>query len=167
MSMTGELYRVSARRFEELLRDPDAVQAELYPDDFPANVERRGCSVEKAWHAIEFMLTRLTEAGRVPTVWPLVGGPEIGPSLSYGPAWYRTPEEVRQIADVLSRVSREDFRWAYAPELMAADDVYPNIWDRADEREANFDYVWQWFAGMVDFYREAAAAGDAVLLHFA
>src|SRR4051812_41698644 len=102
MSMTGELYRVSPQRLQELLRQPAQVQDELYPDDFPANVERRGCSVEKTWHAITFLLDRLADAGRIPRISPVLGGAEIGPSLSYGPATYRTPEQVRSISDALA-----------------------------------------------------------------
>src|SRR6266436_1436103 len=99
MSMTGELYRVSAGRLEELLAAPSRIKEELSPADNALD-EGKECSVEKTWNAIEFMLDRLAELGRIPWIGPLTEGTETGVSLHYGPVWYRTPQEVRDIANV-------------------------------------------------------------------
>jgi hypothetical protein len=66
---------------------------------------------------------------------------------------------------VIGGLSKEQFREGYDPEQMAADCVYPNIWDRSEEVEENFEYIWGWYTGLVDFYREAASNGEAMLLH--
>jgi hypothetical protein len=163
MSMTGELYRVSPRRLKELLADPGQVHAELYPDEGEVDPLRR-CTVEKTWDAIEFILRRLAEAGRIPWIKPITEGKPTGAELHYGGVVYRTADEVRQLADVLRGISKADFAQGYAPEAMTEAGVYPQIWDRP-EAEENFQYVWSWFEGMVDFYRQAADAGDAMLLH--
>jgi hypothetical protein len=48
---------------------------------------------------------------------------------------------------------------------MAKHNVYPDIWDRTEEAEANFEYIWGWYTALVEFYREAAARGEGMLLH--
>ena len=62
-------------------------------------------------------------------------------------------------------MSKEDFKKGYTPELMAKYNVYPDIWDREEEWDENFEYVWQWYEGLVRFYQEAAANGEGMLLH--
>jgi hypothetical protein len=164
MSMMGEIYRISPSRLQELLADPAQIQAELYPDDYPANLTENGTTVEKTWDAIEFVLGRLARNGKIPWIEPLSGGNATGCVLHYGPVWYRAPNEVAKIANVLNSISRDDFREGFIPELMSEKHVYPDFWNE-DSADALFDYVWQHYEDMVQFYRSAAYGGDAVLLH--
>ena len=166
MSMMGQMYRVSPSRLKQLLADPAQIEAELYPDDYPANVEAHGEDVEKTWNAIEFILDRLAENETIPWIGPLTEGTETGCVLHYGPVWCRTSEEVAELANVLINISRDDFREGFMPELMSEHNVYPDIWDEED-KDGLFDYVWQHYEHMVQFYRAAADAGDAMLLHIA
>src|SRR5439155_15847343 len=101
---------------------------------------------------------------RIPWIGPLTQGEETGFSFDYGPCWYRTTEGVREIAEVLGGLPKEEFKKGYMPELMTEYNVYPDIWDRP-ERDENFEYIWGWYERMVKFYREAAAQGEGMLLH--
>lgn len=166
MSMMGQLYRVSPARLARSLAEPSEIQSELYPDDYPANMEQHGEDVEKTWDAIGFILDRLAEEGTIPWIAPLTGGTETGCVLHYSPVWYRTPGEVAETTGVLSSISRNDFRAGFVPESMSAHNVYPSIWDEED-KDALFDYVWRHFEDTVRFYRAAAGDGDALLLHLA
>lgn len=163
MGMWGYLHRVPAGRLKELLVNPSEIEHDLYPADdvkrFPEG------TVEKTWNAIEFILDRLAESNRIPSIGPLTEGEKTGASFHYGHCWYRTPSEVKQIADTLGTVSKEDFKKGYMPELMAKYNVYPDIWDREDEKEENFEYVWHWYEQLVSFYQAAAADGEGMLLH--
>lgn len=51
------------------------------------------------------------------------------------------------------------------PRTMTEYNVYPDIWDRPQEQELNFEYIWHWYVGLVEFYRQAAERGEAILLH--
>jgi hypothetical protein len=163
MGMWGYLHRVPAGRLSELLADPARIEDELYPpDDVGRQPEH---SVEKTWDAIEFILGRLAESGRVPRVNPITGGEVTGTAFHYGDCTYRTPAEVERIAGILGGVSKDDFKRGYAPDVMAEQNVYPDIWDRKEDEERNFEYVWQAYEGLTQFYREAAARGEGMLLH--
>jgi hypothetical protein len=162
--MWGYLHRVPAGRLTEMLANPSEINEALYPStDEPKRLPE--CTVEKSWHAIEFILDRLIASGRIPYVSPLVGGAETGTGFHYGACWYRTPEEVRDVAGALAGLSKTDFRNGYDPARMHEEGVYPNIWDEPDA-EANFEYVWAWFKDMVEFYQQAAQAGEGMLLHW-
>jgi hypothetical protein len=163
MGMWGYLHRVPAERLTEMLANPAEIERDLYPADDKERFPKH--TVEKTWNAIEFILARLAESNRIPWVGPLTEGETTGVSFDYGDCWYRKPAEVGRIADTLNALSKEDFKKGYAPELMAKYNVYPDIWDREEAREENFEYVWQWYEGLVKFYQEAAANGEGMLLH--
>jgi uncharacterized protein DUF1877 len=168
MSLIGELYRVPARRLEEMLADPEQIRSELYPDDADLSSSRRarfGCDVDKAWDGIQFLLDRLAERRCIPWIAPLpwhaaVEGSETGVVLHYGPVCYRGPQQVAEIAGALLGISEDGLRQVYDPERMTEEMIYPQIWDRPDE----FDYLWSHFQSLAQFYREAASHGDGVLL---
>lgn len=163
MGIWGHLHRVPAGRLSELLANPSAIEGEIYPaDDIERFPEQ---TVEKTWNAIEFILDRLAESNRIPWTAPLTEGEKTGAAFHYGDCWYRTPAEVKQIAETLGALSKEDFKKGYMPQVMAKYNVYPDIWDREGEEEENFEYVWYWYEAMVKFYQEAAANGEGVLLH--
>jgi len=163
MGMWGYLHRVPAKRLPELLADPAQISDDLFPND---DVERYPTlTVEKTWNAIEFILDRLAEAGQIPWIGPLTEGEKTGAEFHYGDCWYRTSDQVREISNAISGLSKEDLREAYLPELMAANNVYPDIWGNEVEKERNFEYVWHWYKDMVEFYQAAATSGDGMLLH--
>ena len=164
MGMWGYLHRVPADRLCDLLANPAQIQADLYPTKNVKPYPEQ--TVEKAWDAIEFILDRLWKADRIPCVSPLTGG-ETGIEFDYGDCWYKTPREVKQTAKVLNGISKDDFKTGYVPELMANSNVYPDIWDHKEDAEKNFEYVWRWYTGMVEFYRQAATNGEGLLLHVA
>ncbi|MCZ7645724.1 MAG: YfbM family protein [Planctomycetota bacterium] len=160
--MWGYLHRVPADRLSELLSNPSQIEDELYSFDVKRLPE---CTVEKTWNAIEFILDRLAESDRIPLIGPLTEGEKTGIAFDYGECWFRTPAEVKQIADALGGLSKEEFKKGYMPNLMTKHNVYPNIWDREEDYEENFEYVWEWYKGLVEFYQEAAAKGEGMLLH--
>jgi len=167
MGMHGYLHRVPADRLDELLAHPERIEAELMPvdDEGEPCLSKTTETVEKAWNAIEFILDRLAQAGKIPWIGPLAEGESTGIEFDYGDCWYRTPDEVRDLAATFEGITKEEFRTGYTPEAMAKHGVYPSIWDRVDEREENFEYVWQWYGIMVDHYRQAAAHGEGMLLY--
>lgn len=158
--MYGYFHQVTPQRLAELLDEPALVQEELYPDE--GSAER--CDIEKTWNAIEFTLTLLAQQGHFPEDSVYFKDPvRIGPPLVYDPAEYWTPEEVGQLAEQFSQITDELFRDAYAPALMAEYHVYPDVWDREDEAEENFQWIRGYFREMTAYFQQAAAAGNAML----
>jgi hypothetical protein len=162
MGMWGYLHRVSAEKLSALLADETLIFETLYPAEGVEPLPE--CTVEKTWNAIEFILDRLAESEQIPWVGPLTGGTATKTQLDYGAVPYLTSVEVKQLAAILSGISKENFKRGYMPKTMAKVNVYPQIWDRPEEDE-NFEYVSNWYSGMVKFYSTAAEHGDCMLLH--
>src|SRR6185369_1770631 len=147
MSMTGELLRVSPAKLKSILDAPDSLIYGWFDEALQDNC----FSVEKTWNAIEFMLDMLHEDGVIPRILPFESESPVGVDFHYGPVTYHSPEDVGAIAGHLARIDEKLLKTVYRPEQMTELGVYPDIWDRADEREENFEYVWSYFKALSEF----------------
>ena len=91
-----------------------------------------------------------------------VGGTEIGADRGYGPARYLTPEEVREVADALSKITAEQLLERFDPGTMDRLEVYPGDWEGEPE---NREWLADAFSEVSAFYSGVAARGNAVLLY--
>ena len=64
------------------------------------------------------------------------------------------PNQVGAIATALSAIDKQSLRTGYS-KIDASD--YQALGNE------DFDYTWNWFDGLADFYTKAAAAGRAVI----
>ena len=62
----------------------------------------------------------------------------------------------------LDAVDDATLRARFDPAAMSEAEIYPHIWDDGEDEFDN--YLLPHFTALRDFYRDAAASGDAVLL---
>ncbi|MFF8384540.1 YfbM family protein [Streptomyces kanasensis] len=164
MSMIGEYVRLTPAQFERALGDPEwarglvdeLVDAEL--DEEPDAASARCLSTDKAWHALDFLLSRLDFP--VDVVFGEEPLPEAG-DWGYAPPRYLTPERVRAAAEALADVPAARLVEGVGPEDLARAEVYPSVvWERGE----SLDYVTHHYDELVPFLTSAARDGDAVLL---
>lgn len=160
MSMIGNFVAVDGAALSRLRSNPNEVVGLLYPEDeeSPANF----LDVEKAWHAIHFTLNGSLWEGQGPLGLAVLGGTEIGEDVGYGPARFLLQDQVKDVADALSKVSEAEFNARFDAQAMDEQGVYPQIWSR--DGDFGRSYVFGHFMNLVSFYREAANRRDAMLL---
>lgn len=112
---------------------------------------------DKAWDAIHrcFANGRLSwKGGDYPLNHIILCGEQLykGADLIMS---LKSPVEVRDIAAKIKDVSHEHMRARYF-QIDSGSYEYPLC-------ELDYEYTWEWFAGLVDFYKRAAAAGRFVL----
>jgi hypothetical protein len=118
-----------------------------------------GLTLEKSWHCLHYLLTGT--AGETDSVLgkAILGGREIGPDVGYGPARYLEPNEVKKVAKSLKTVSKKDLVSRFDLKAMKAAKIYAC----RDERELQL--AQDYFTRVCNYYDEAAARGDAMLLY--
>jgi hypothetical protein len=151
MSMIGELRQVPAQLVPAL---EDRVQRR---EVARAVMASEGLSLDKAWSGLGFLLGGLCSED------PMGGQALHGVDSGYGPPELLVPEEVKACALELAGIDEPQLREAYDPSAMARENVYPNIWDRAGERERNLVWLLEAFRRVRDFYQDAARRGHGVL----
>jgi hypothetical protein len=161
MGMSGCFAPVTAAQLEALRRDPDSIEAFLYPDDGESEAEGV-IDVDKAWQGLHDLLTGTADQGERPRSLAIFGGEEFGPEIGIGPVRFLTPAQVRDVSAALADFSEAELRANFNPRDMAAQKIYPDIiWVR-DGEEA-LDYLLENFEPLAEFYAAAAASGDSVL----
>ncbi len=156
MSMIGNFLQLTPAELEALIASPGDVESFIYPDDLEGE---RGIDVDKAWHAIHFMLTGEQHEGEPPLSDVVLGGIAIGDDVGYGPARYLTASEVSDVADALESLTRDEFGKRYDAAALTANGIYPQIWTG----EENLEYVLSWYETLRQYYLDAASRGNAML----
>lgn len=131
-------------------------------DRLEGYIEGEPVDIDKAWHGIHRLLTG--------TAWDVTPG--AGSAILGGEPLVEEdvtvtllpPEAVRVVADGLAALDPAVVAERYDPEAFIAEDIYPNIWEAGD-RSALDDYLLPHLASVAGLYREAAAAGDGLLLY--
>src|SRR5262249_39923399 len=126
MGMAGCFAALPPATLRELMAHPDAIEDYLYPndgDDEPPNY----ADVDKAWHAIHFMLTGVAEGGDGPFALAVLGGTPVGEEVGYGPARFLNPGEVRSVAAALEQLGEGGFRARFDAEAMTRAKIYPDV----------------------------------------
>ncbi|MFG3496781.1 YfbM family protein [Streptomyces sp. NPDC047886] len=164
MSMIGTFVRLTPTELDRAVRDPgwaqdhvdELIEAEL--DDGPEGAGVRCHDIDKAWHALDFLLRRVA----FPV--DIVHGEEEIPEAEdwgYGPPRYLTPERVRVAADALSRIPHQTLIEGVTPTDLARADIYPHsIWERGE----SLDYVTSHYQALVPFFQAAARDGHGMLV---
>ncbi|MEU7279612.1 YfbM family protein [Streptomyces sp. NPDC045431] len=158
MSMLGTYVRLSPAELERILGDP-AWAREFVDELLDAEPGDARChSTDKAWDAVRF----LTRRAGFPV--DVVHGEQAVPwdeDWGYGPPRYLTPDQVRTAAEVLAATEGGRLTAGVGPADLAREQVYPAmIWERGEP----LDNVVLHYEALRPFFREAAEAGDAVLV---
>ena len=158
MSMIGNFRRLPQTELDELLAQPDNLAAFLYGQAAPENY----LDVDKTWHAVHYLLNGETWEGKFPLSAAVMGGENLGDEdMGYGPARYLTPDAVAAVDAALAEIPPDALLAGYEPGRLNDAEIYPQVWrDDEDDRQ----YIASNYRALLDFYRAAAAAGDAVIV---
>src|SRR5438105_13579273 len=124
MAMIGNLRPASDAEIERLLANPAEITRFLYGAD-AQDGER--AVLNKAWHAIHFVLTGSRLGGEEPLNFLASEGTPVGEiDVGYGPARVLTSQQVRALAKALSSLAPEDL--AARVDLRKLDEelIYPD-----------------------------------------
>ena len=130
----------------------ETVEDELWSSD-----ASRAQETDTAWDAIHRSLTDGAlrwDNGNYPLNHAIIGGERLYRGGDYILS-LKSPEQVRAIADAVRTVRKDKLRAGYYA-------IDPRNYDMALSDE-DFEYTWEWFEGLVDFYQRAAASSLSVL----
>lgn len=130
----------------------EELEGTLWADD-----KDRAQETDKAWDAIHRSLTDGTlgwESGQYALNHAIFGGESLYDSDDYILS-LKSPQQVRDVADALRGVTQEMLRTGY-------NGIDPKNYGMPLSDD-DFEYTWDYFQGVVDFYQRAAADGLWVL----
>lgn len=166
MGMYLQLRRVNINvltSLAELKGDDDSAYKILSPADEedPAHKDRSIADLDKAWHAIHFLLAGDEWDATLPAGFLLSGTP-VGADLGYGEARILTPVEVDDVSKFLSRLPDDFVEKNFDHAALEKAQIYPTIWDRKDPEDIK--YVSSHFKELKSIVQIAAANGEGLAL---
>lgn len=156
MGMVSCLIKTNETELKSLLEDPGKLTDKLYGEDSKANK----CDLDKAWHAIHFLLNGSVWGVTSPAGALLLGGEPVSEEdVGYGPARYFTVEQVREASDVLDQLEEEGFFSNYSSMLEQRDGICPAFEDTKEDRE----YIGSYFETLRGFCATAARDKQCII----
>jgi hypothetical protein len=150
MGMVCGLVELGKDQIDKLLADPENVFD--YLDELEENEEVGVVYLDKAWHGIHFLLTGSAWEGEEPLCYLVKGGEWIGQEGE--DARVLSPDQIADWANALSTISAGDLWKKYDPVAMAMADIYPRVWDRADEAQSNLEYLLDYYESLRTFLEQ-------------
>ena len=157
MGMTWSATAMDPARAAALLEQSRQIEEALYERDDQA---AQDAYLDKAWHAIHFVLTGSAWTGEAPWAWAILGGTPVNEDDDA--SWRHLPaEQVREIAQALAALPPAEFARRFDAQALADAQIYPDVIWLRDGEDAK-QYVLDYYAQLSGFYAEAAARGDDV-----
>ncbi|WP_442484139.1 YfbM family protein [Aeoliella sp. SH292] len=171
MSMIGNFARIPEELRQRLHAAPEIITSVVYADfdgggsEGDSIPEADQLDVDKAWHAIHFLLTGSAWEGDFPEGFIVSCGQVVGDEdLGYGPARSFSPSETAAIADLLASISDDDLQSRGDLASLNATGIYPEIWDEQYEDDEPWEYVQAYFQTLRAFVVEAKERGLGLLV---
>jgi hypothetical protein len=160
MAMIGNLRPASDSEIERLLANPAEITRFLYGAE--ANEAER-VVLNKAWHAIHFVLTGSRLGGEEPLNFLVSEGTSVGEvDVGFGPARVLTSEQVRNIDAALAPIEPHEVARRVDVKLFDAEAIYPGNWQR---NGYGVDYVVSNYREMRELIARTAQQGRGLVLY--
>ena len=166
MSMIGEFRVSDDEEIQAFLANLDGFEDALFPED---GAETKSdapiqLDVDKAWHAIHFLLCGHPWEGEPPLDFIVSGGIPVSEDLGYGPARAFSSSELSEITAALEPITLEVLKSRFNPAVFKEHEIYPDIWDES-ESECLDEYVLKHFKRLKQFLQRANAEGKALIVY--
>ncbi len=158
MGMIGYYFRADEQLADQMKKGVSG--SILFTEDYKDNI----LDIDKAWHAIHFVLTG--EAWEAPSGELLAsvvlgGKPVNDEDMGYGPARLLDQELVKELAKALEPWDKAAFREKFHVKDMIENQIYP-VMDNENEEEF-FEYVSFYFLELKKFFKEAADRNEYII----
>ena len=162
MGMVGNFLLVSNEELEEFLADSSKLDDRL---DEEFDMENSNIvDIDKSWEGILYLLTgQNSEELNHPLSKVLFSGQIIDEDqdLGYGPGHYLRPDQVKDIYNEISNLSRSDLKAKYDPVNMDKLKIYPTGW--AENGDELFDYLIEYFEKVKEVFANASTSNLAII----
>jgi len=158
--MIGNLRPASDAEIDRLLANPAEITRFLYGAGADGG-ER--VVLNKAWHAIHFVLTGSRLGGEAPLNFLVDEGTPVGEvDVGYGPARVLKSDQVRHIAAALARIDPDEVARRVDLKQLDQEVIYPGDWQR---NGFGVDYVVASYRAMRDLIVRVADKGNGLVLY--
>ena len=159
MGMSAVLQRVDKSELAVLRERPQTIEEWLFEES--QTLPKRHVDLDKAWHALHFLLTGNLEPDGTPIGDAILGGDPIGPDLGYGPARVISADYAKEIHQAIDSIDIEAAYSKLDPDAAQLSMVYCGF--EFDPEEVT--YLADYFNQLKAFYADAAQHEQAIIAY--
>jgi hypothetical protein len=160
MAMIANLRPASDADIARLLANPTEITRFLYGSAADGSVQ---VVLNKAWHAIHYVLNGSRLGGEEPLNFLVAEGTPVGDvDVGYGPARVLTSHRVRQLATALIGIQPDEVARRVDLKRFDEEAIYPGNWQR---NGYNADYVVLHYRHLREFISRTAEQGQGLILY--
>lgn len=122
--------------------------------------------LDKAWHAIYYILTGQAEGGKEPFNYLLEGGVQIGDDFGYGPARAFSSEQAKGFYEILKNIDKNHIKDRFDLDDMKAKKIY--VIEHAahrDPAEELLEYVTEYFMILKAFMERTVKEQKGIVIY--
>ncbi len=154
--MVAEFKKISSENLQKLLHDPSGLENVLFEDKDETN----SYDLDKAWHAIHFLLNGSVQGVTTISGELIVGGKPISEEdVGYSPARYFEASKVADISEELETITVEDLFENFDPMLKKGNDIYSGFQNTDVDKE----YISNHFIGLKEFCKKATQENKCLI----
>ena len=156
-----EFLRVSKDELKEYIENSELLEERVFSEDI--DEDDNLLDLQKSWDGIAFLLTGkgATEAsGEISNIMFSDKLIDEEQDMGYGPACYVDSDEVKNLNNIISKISIEELKEKFDPNKMNQLELYPGDWDREEELE----YLIENFKELQAFYQKATNENQAIIM---
>jgi hypothetical protein len=158
VGIEATLLQVTPFQLKRLVQSPDLVDAWVFPEDGEEEMLiDDGLYIGKSLYGLHFMITGEDLAGAEPEVYTVFGKHDLT-DCGYD-CRYLMPEEVKAVWDVLAEMTEAVLSSNFDVDLMNSIPIYPP----AGWHESDFDYLYELFKELVEYYQDAVERQNGII----
>jgi Domain of unknown function (DUF1877) len=158
MGMVFSAMRVSNLELEKFQKESDSFEEEFYNGEH----DEITIDLDKSWDGLHFLLTENTiqqSSHFLTQIFQSKDVLNVYQDMGYGPANYLDSSTVKELNSELQKISSEDLKSKYDPDLMNDKGIYPGMWNM----EA-WEYFEEYFMILKNFYKTASENDEAIIM---
>jgi hypothetical protein len=162
----GHYFQLDQSDFQELTSHHSRQDELLKSDDFD-QIYQGHYFIGDLWQAIDFLLTgEELPASSHPLHQLVYGGNPLNdyePAQIMGPFRHFDSSKVIELVALLDPIEPENLVENYNTALMLERAIHPHVWNESDADEMK-DLIKECYAGLRDFFKEAAKKGNSIIV---
>ena len=160
MSMIAQLIRVNKITLESFLNDSSLLEEIILGGSLQGV---NYLDIDKSWDGILFLLNGKGSSDINHPLTKILFPEQIiddALDFGYGPPQYLTSEQVQELNNTIALIKAEDLRAKYDSVHMTKSQIYPSIWDNAEQ---TITFLIDSFKDLQLFYAQASKEGEAII----
>ncbi|ASA20213.1 YfbM family protein [Paenibacillus donghaensis] len=153
MGMTGQYLAVTSEVLQSIRSEEVSIHS-----------LETGLDIDKSWQALHYVLCGTIADGEPPLglIVPMSGSHYIG-HLSDMDVFALSPTEVEEALSAVEKITAAELKEQYDFADLLEQGVYPVMED--EDPEAFFEYIYEHFTAIRDFYAKVTAEGKQILFY--